>query len=142
LKKHRQNWPPTVENQSKIKVYEITDQEGGVLYELNMEVVRKLSGGGMWMYQLGTSDPAGPARFRIKFKNTPEDADKKPTPLKINTSITEMSFLECSRYISEYKHPSKIARAFGTPFAFAIDVVTSPFQLIAILTAPLWMPNF
>ena len=52
----------------------------------------------------------------------------------------EITFTQGSIKYSQYKN-SLGYRVVATPFAIIIDGVTSPFQLIAFLTVPLWAPK-
>ena len=125
---------------SKVTVYRVISETGRISNELSMEVIRKYGGGGMGIYQLGTTLHGRPKKFNMKFDNALEIDNENPVPVNIDISSAKLSFLECSRSISAYKNPSAVSRIFSTPFAVAFDVATLPFQLVLFFTIPLWMP--
>ena len=59
------------------------------------------------------------------------------TEIPINFDIT---FSQGYLKYSEYKN-NRAFRIAATPFAVIVDVITSPFQFIAILITPLWAPR-
>jgi hypothetical protein len=126
---------------SKVTVYRISDDADGIKNTVSLEIIRRYGNGGKGIYRLGSTPDGRLRAVNIKFEETLSQMDGKPIPVNIDMSSAGLSFVECSRRISVYKNPSAIGRIAGTPFAVAIDIATSPLQLIAILTVPLWMPR-
>ena len=126
---------------SKVTVYRITDDGEGIKNTVSVEIIRRYGNGGKGIYRLGSTPDGRLRSVNIKFEESLSQENDKPIPVNIDMSSAGLSFVECSRSISAYKNPSAVGRIVGTPFAVAIDIATSPLQLIAILTVPLWMPR-
>jgi hypothetical protein len=99
---------------------------------------------GVGFFLLGGPSGGGPSgNAQIKFIENasmiPIDNSWKPLLGKPNAYKVEISFYEDIE--TKIFCKSTIERIFLTPFAIILDVATSPLQLIAVLTVPLWQPK-
>lgn len=102
---------------------------------------------GTGFFLLGGPSGGGPSgRANIRFINDLDNISNisindlwLPLIKNPNTYNFGIIFFEDTEQKIYYK--SKMERALLTPFAILLDVATSPFQMIAILSVPLWAPR-